>query len=194
MFFFYFQDDNSRSDIKVKCGNDQEFVYPSTWPTCTDRLNCPKPHIDETVMSYDWDDSIGVTPEYSVTYTCVRPNKLLAPLSDLDSGNEEKIENLVPSLTINCQLNGTYDINMEEWSCTKPCPFPTLVDPEMMQHDWTNNITGPEIFQEVRHSCLNGRKLVSKIAFKTGSDTTLLDDIMSSCQVCIYNNECLLTI
>ena len=52
-----------------------------------------------------------------------------------------------------------------------------------MQHDWTNNITGPEIFQEVRHSCLNGRKLVSKLAFQTGAETNFMDEIMSSCQV-----------
>ena len=90
---------------------------------------------------------------------------------------------LVETLTINCQLNGTYDINIEEWSCTKPCPFPSLIDPEIMKHDWTNNITGPEIFQEVKHSCLNGRKLVSKLAFETGVETTLFDEIMSSCQV-----------
>ena len=90
---------------------------------------------------------------------------------------------LVETLTINCQLNGTYDINMEEWSCTKPCPFPSLIDPEIMKHDWTNNITGPEIFQEVKHSCLNGRKLVSKLAFETGVVTTFFDEIMSSCQV-----------
>ena len=89
-----FQDDTSESDIKVKCGNDQQFVYPTTWPTCVDRLNCPKPFIDETVMSYDWEDSVGVTPEYSVEYTCVRGNKLLAPLADLDSGDEARIENL----------------------------------------------------------------------------------------------------
>ena len=94
MFCFDFQDDNSESDIKVKCGNDQQFVYPTTWPTCIDRLNCPKPFIDETVMSYDWEDSVGVTPEYSVEYTCVRENKLLAPLADLDSGDEARIENL----------------------------------------------------------------------------------------------------
>ena len=72
---------------------------------------------------------------------------------------------------------------MEEWSCTKPCPFPSLIDPEIMKHDWTNNITGPEIFQEVKHSCLNGRKLVSKLAFETGVVTTFFDEIMSSCQV-----------
>ena len=91
---FVFQDDTSESDIKVKCGNDQQFVYPTTWPTCVDRLNCPKPFIDETVMSYDWDDSIGVTPEYSVEYTCVRLNKLLGPLADLDSEDEARIDNL----------------------------------------------------------------------------------------------------
>ena len=45
-------------------------------------------------MSYDWEDSVGVTPEYSVEYTCVRENKLLAPLADLDSGDEARIENL----------------------------------------------------------------------------------------------------
>ena len=45
-------------------------------------------------MSYDWEDSVGVTPEYSVEYTCVRENKLLAPLADLDSEDEARVENL----------------------------------------------------------------------------------------------------
>ena len=117
---FVFQDDTSESDIKVKCGNDQQFVYPTTWPTCVDRLNCPKPFIDETVMSYDWDDSIGVTPEYSVEYTCVRLNKLLGPLADLDSEDEARIDNLgwVHLKLLDCLTRIT------NANCKKNCQLP----------------------------------------------------------------------
>ena len=40
-------------------------------------------------------------------------------MADLESEDEERIGNLVETLTTNCQLNGTYDINIEEWACTR---------------------------------------------------------------------------
>ena len=119
-------------------------------------------------------------------YQCSWPGKLLLPSTDLENGRGDL---MVDSLTVSCQINGTYDINIEEWTCTRPCPPPTLLDPEMMEHDWPDTAVKPEINQEVRHRCLNERHLVSKQAFESGEETTFLDEIMSSCQVTGWMNE-----
>ena len=96
---------------------------------------------------------------------------------------------MVDMLTVTCNPNGTYDHLIEDFSCTKPCPFPSLPDPEIMQHDWTDNETKPEIGQEVRHSCLHGKKLVTKGAFEAGETSVFLDELMSLCTVRGWLNE-----
>ena len=40
-----------------------------------------------------------------------------------------------------------------------------------------------------RHKCLFGKKLVSKNAFQTGADTTLIDEMMSMCTLSGWLNE-----
>jgi hypothetical protein len=72
---------------------------------------------------------------------------MVLPKADLITGLES---NTLVELTINCQINGTYDKNIADYTCTKPCPFPSLPDPQIMIHDWTNNETKPEIGQTVR--------------------------------------------
>lgn len=180
------QDDNEKSNYKVKCGSDLNFDYPDTWPTCTDRLDCPTPILDPGVMEYSWRPGSSLTPEFSIDYFCSWPGKYIISKEDLDNGIDS---NLLDSITIKCQLNGTYDINIEDWTCTKPCPIPTVPDPTIMKQDWPKNDTKPEIFEENRHSCLNGRHLVSKSAFATGIETNFLDEIMSACQVTGWMNE-----
>ncbi len=179
-------DDNAKNTIEAQCGPDLNYQYPDPWPVCVDRLDCPEPYIEEGVMAYDWETGSALTPEFSIEYSCIWPGKLLIPIQDLEAGLDRNVQ---ASLTINCQLNGTYDTNMEEWTCTKPCPFPSVPDPEIMVQDWASNVTKPEIYDQNRHSCKDGRKLVSKLAFETGGQTNFLDEIMSSCQVTGWMNE-----
>ena len=67
--------------------------------------------------------------------------------------------------------------------------FPSLPDPELMMHDWTDNETKPEIGQSVRHSCLHGKQLVTKKAFEAGETSVYLDELMSLCTVAGWLNE-----
>ena len=131
----------------MKCKDNQQYATPSTWPECVDKLDCSVPPLDNGVMTYDWDSSsIGVTPPFTVEYACKFPNKKIVKKSELKAGNSN---NLADTLTTTCQVNGTYDVNVEDYDCTKPCPFPSLSEPDIMKHDWTSNTTKPEIHQEI---------------------------------------------
>ena len=50
----------------VKCKEDKTYDYPATWPTCVDKLDCATPVLDEDTMSYDWTDSVGLTPPFTI--------------------------------------------------------------------------------------------------------------------------------
>lgn len=106
--------------------------------------------------------------------------------SDLETNSGSSLK---PALEVNCQINGTYDIAVENYACTRPCPFPSLSEPELMKHSWVDNQTKPEIFQSVKYECLGDKQLVSKKAFETGAPTTLYDEMMSLCQVSGWLNE-----
>lgn len=80
-------------------------------------------------------------------YKCKWPGKKIIPKSDLDKQISDFVTD---SLDISCQENGTYDKIIEDYTCTKPCPFPSLPDPEHMEHDWESNSTKPEIWETVR--------------------------------------------
>ena len=45
---------------------------------------------------------------------------------------------LSATITSNCQQDGTYDLDIEDYICTKPCPPPTVPDDTIMEHDWTD--------------------------------------------------------
>ena len=183
---------NVRSDLTsvdtfaVTCNVNQVFDYPppSDWPVCVDRLDCPAPPL-EGLPEFDHTYADQTTPEFSIDYTCKFPNKQMITREDLEQGKDSDLRD---SLTVNCQLNGTYDINIEDWTCTKPCPHPLELDFEIMNHTWHFE-EKLEIYQEVTYSCLNGRHLVSKSSFATGEETRLLDEIMSLCQVTGWLNE-----
>ena len=133
----------------MKCKDNQQYATPSTWPECVDKLDCSVPPLDNGVMTYDWDSSsTGVTPPFTVEYACKFPNKKIVKKSELKAGNSN---NLADTLTTTCQVNGTYDVNVEDYDCTKPCPFPSLSEPDIMMHDWTSNTTKPEIHQEITY-------------------------------------------
>jgi hypothetical protein len=83
----------------------------------------------------------------SIRYQCKSPNKKIVSKADLDAEIDTAISD---DITSDCQDNGTYSIDISQYTCTKPCPFLTLHDAEVMQYDWTENTTKPEIWQEVR--------------------------------------------
>jgi hypothetical protein len=83
----------------------------------------------------------------SIRYQCKGPNKKIVSKADLDAEIDTALSD---DITIGCQVNGTYSIDITQYTCTKACPFPTLPDAEVMQYDWTDNTTKPEIWQEVR--------------------------------------------
>ena len=43
-----------------------------------------------------------------------------------------------------CVSIGVYNIDMSTYFCTKPCPLPTLPDPLIMTHNWTNTTQNAE--------------------------------------------------
>ena len=180
------KDKPSSDTFTVTCGDNQDFVYPapSDWPTCVDRLPCPPPPL-EGLPEFEHDYADQTIPEFSIEYTCKFPNKKMILRQDLDNGIDSDLRD---SLTVNCQLNGTYDIQIEDWTCTKPCPHPVELDFEIMNHTWHFE-EKLEIYQEVKYFCLGDRHLVSKSAFATGEETKLLDEIMSLCQVTGWLNE-----
>ncbi len=84
---------------------------------------------------------------YFSSYDCKFPNKKIGLKSELLAGDDS---NLVDSLAVKCQMEGTYDKDIDQYACTPPCPFPSNPYPEIMDHDWTSNETKPEIYQSVR--------------------------------------------
>lgn len=174
------QDLPTKSTFEVTCGANLQYSYPNPWPACTDRLNCPTPKLDDEIMEYDWTPTKGLIPEYTVQYSCLMPSKKVISRRDLYSNGASDMHD---SLSVHCQLNGTYDVDIEKYACTRPCEHPTLPEPAIMTHDWDINSTKPEILQEIRYRCLNGRHLVLKEHFETGEPTPLLDELLASCQV-----------
>lgn len=174
------KDDHTKSTLDVTCMPNQEYAYPNPWPMCIDRLNCSTPPVDKLNMEYDWTTTTGFEPEFTVEYRCKAPKKKIISRRNLA---REISTDLHETLGVNCQLNGTYDINIEDYACTRSCPIVIPPEPDRMTHDGTGNETTVEIFDEIRYSCLYGRHLVSKEAFGTGEPTELLDEILTSCQV-----------
>ena len=90
-------------------------------------------------------------------------------------------------LTMTCHDNGTYDINVADFTCTNPCQPPDNPEPEIMEHDWADMSINLEIGEEVIHKCKDvdgeARQFVSKAAFELGVANTFYDEIMRSCQV-----------
>ncbi len=72
---------------------------------------------------------------------------MLGPTSEIQAGDDSNLE---ASLTVSCGLEGTYSKDIESYTCTPPCPFPSNPEPEIIEHDWTDNTTKPEIYQTVR--------------------------------------------
>ncbi len=70
---FCFQNDSSKTTYGVQCLPGATFETPSTWPQCVDKLDCPIPEIDPTLMTYDWNSSASdpLTPPFSIEYEII---------------------------------------------------------------------------------------------------------------------------
>ena len=120
-------------------------------------------------------------------YNCIFPKKKLTEQADLDS---ESYDSITDSLTVSCQLNGTYDIDIHGYACTKVCPYPSNPDPEIYEISMNATVDDkPEIFDTVSYWCKDDKKLVSKVAFATGEPTRELDSLTSTCLISGWLNE-----
>ena len=175
------EDQKKNSYFHIPCLQDNSYksVPEEDWPVCIDRMDCNEPEYNELVLTSSYNPGDSLTPTFTIDYECIRPGKKVIKIKDLAQANDQ---DMVDVLTVTCYLNGTYDVDIEEFTCTNPCQPPQLPEPDKMEHDWPHDYN-LEIGQEVRHKCKDGRKLVSKNAFKEGKESPFLDEIMSSCQV-----------
>ena len=79
-------------------------------------------------------------------YECKFPNKKIGLKTEIQAGDDS---NLDDSLTIQCQMDGTYNADVDEYGCTPPCPYPSNPHPEIIEHDYDMNSSKPEIYQTV---------------------------------------------
>ena len=178
------QDNHDLSTFETSCQPDLTYAESSiNWPQCIDRLDCPIPKYDDFVLQSSWQSGDSLTPPFSIDFECIRPNKKILTYEDRENFVND---NMVDILTINCFLNGTYDWNPEDFTCTNPCQPPKFPEDwyqEIMEHDWDSDLN-LEIEQEVNFKCKNGRKMVKKRDFLNGNgEAAFLDQLMSSCQV-----------
>ena len=121
------------------------------------------------------------------SYECVYERKQLVLKSDMAL---EKADSMATTIVTNCQMNGTYDKMIADYTCTKVCPHPTNPDPGLFEIDHNSTIDEkPEINDQVKYWCKHDKKLVTKNAFATGKPTELLDEMMSMCQITGWLNE-----
>jgi len=119
-------------------------------------------------------------------YSCSWPKKLIISKADLAANNEN---NLNTSLTTTCEATGVYNIDVNDYTCTRPCPLPKIPDPLLMSHNWTNTTQNAEYKDVLVFSCKFGKKLVSKVDFNAGIDTNLINNISYTCLISGWFNE-----
>ena len=130
---------------------------------------------------------MNLTIYFLFRYECLYNKKKIVSKSDLDIKSEESI---VDELSINCRLNGTYDNDVNEYTCTKVCPYPSNPDPEIIEISMNVTVDPkPEIYETVSYWCKDNHKLVSKLAFETAEPTNQLEELMSVCQISGWLNE-----
>ena len=66
------------------------------------------------------------------SYSCFWPNKKILTTNDL---NNKLDIHLKDTLTITCLATGVYDINIGDYSCSKPCPMAPIPFPDIIQDD-----------------------------------------------------------
>ena len=68
--------------------------------------------------------------------------------SDLASQIDSDVKT---NMTVTCKATGLYDIDMNDYTCTKPCPLPRIPDPLLMTHNWTNTTENAEYNDVMRY-------------------------------------------
>ena len=123
---------------------------------------------------------------FAYRYSCSWPKKLIISKADLAANNEN---NLITSLKTSCTATGLYDIDINDYTCTRPCPLPKIPEPLLMTHNWTNTTQNAEYKDVLVVSCKQGQKMVSKIDFNAGVATNLISSIAYTCLITGWFNE-----
>jgi hypothetical protein len=106
--------------------------------------HCSSPSITMLVaLSLSWFNF-----NHNCSYVCKWPKKLLITKSDLVAKIERKI---FTNLTTKCEANGTYDLDITSYTCTKPCPLPKIPDPSIVTHNWTVTTENSEYRDVIRY-------------------------------------------
>ena len=119
-------------------------------------------------------------------YSCSWPKKLIIAKADLAANIEDYLNT---SLTTTCEATGTYDIDINDYTCTRPCPLPKIPEPLLMTHNWTNTTQNAEYKDVLVFSCKLGQKLVSKLDFNAGVATNLISTLTYTCLITGWFNE-----
>ena len=75
------------------------------------------------------------------SFSCSWKKKLIVSKADLAAQIDSNVNT---SIVIKCLATGSYDIDMNDYTCTKPCPLPRLSNPTIMTHNWTNTTENSE--------------------------------------------------
>ena len=98
--------------------------------------------------------------------------------------------NLKWNIKTNCTATGVYSIDINDYSCTKPCPLPKIPEPLLMTHNWTNTTQNAEYNDVLSVTCrLPGSKLVSKLDFNAGLATNLINYLNYTCLISGWFND-----
>ena len=99
---------DASSYSKVKCGSDGEFRYPTTWPQCSDSVDCPDPGNSEGVNRTFIHNSVHV---YNATlkYVCTDPRQYIK----VDGSSSA----IAPYLTNRCQWKKSYPVDGTNLVC-----------------------------------------------------------------------------
>jgi hypothetical protein len=126
--------------------------------------------------------------------------------------------NVNASIITTCKATGDYNIDINDYTCSKPCPLPRLSDPLLMTHNWTNTTENAEYKDVMRYfhyfiiiyrvlcigfskknkniidaknrfDCKNGKKFVPKVDFAIGSAANLQNFLTASCLISGWFNE-----
>ena len=82
------------------------------------------------------------------SYSCLWPKKLMVSKADLSTQTDMNVKT---NITTTCKATGDYDIDINDYTCTKPCPLPRLSDPLLMTHNWTNTTENAEYKDVMRY-------------------------------------------
>ena len=122
---------DASSYSKVKCGSDGEFRYPTTWPQCSDSVDCPDPGNSEGVNRTFIHNAVHV---YNATlkYVCSDPRQYIK----VDGSSSA----IAPYLTNRCQWKKSYPVDgtnlvCEIHHCGHPHNHPGKHDPPPTDHD-----------------------------------------------------------